>query len=245
MSSSPSSPTSATTTVLHTTELLELILLSLDTRTLLTRAARVSRRFRDTTRASLPLRRALFLAPVADRGPLLPLNPPGAATANRCAPGELPRGLVPVANELVARTFRLGRYDEPDEDHDGGYMPMVAMKWLDEVGEGVGEERWWRKDSGAGGGGGGGAAAAAGSAEDGGSNIVAATVTPTWRRMLISQPPPRRVEVLIYGTSMFQSVKAWVECEEGVTLGSLHDKCRELAYGRSWSKRTVGWFFEL
>ncbi|KAL1634841.1 hypothetical protein SLS58_010524 [Diplodia intermedia] len=189
----------ATTTVFNTTELLELILLSLDPRTLLTAAARVNRRFHDTLRASLPLRRALF---------------------------------------------RLGRYDEPDADHDGGYMPMVAMKALEEMSEGwkrQEEERRRQRRIKA-------AAAAAVSEEgegDGNSVIDGAAATPTWRRMLISQPPPRRVEVVIYGTSMFQSVKAWVECEEGVTLGLLYDKCQELSYGRSWSRRAVGWFFEL
>ncbi|KKY19624.1 hypothetical protein UCDDS831_g05283 [Diplodia seriata] len=239
----------AVTTVFNTTELLELILLSLDPRTLLTAATRVNRRFHDTLRASLPLRRALFLTPAADRGPLLPLNEPGTATANRCAPDALPRALVPIANDFLARKFRLGRYDEPDADHDGGYMPMVAMKALEEMSEGwkrQEEERRRRqtriKATGTA------AATAAVSEEgegDGNSVIDVAAATPTWRRMLISQPPPRRVEVVIYGTSMFQSVKAWVECEEGVTLGLLYDKCQELSYGRSWSRRAVGWFFEL
>ncbi|KAB2580255.1 hypothetical protein BFW01_g12640 [Lasiodiplodia theobromae] len=241
-------------TVLYTSELLELILQHLDTRTLLTSVTRVSRRWRDTAYLSLPLRRhALFLESVPDsaRGALLPLNPPGETTANRIKPGDaLPRELQPVVNEFLLRTFRLGRYDEPDIDHDGGYMPMVAVKGLEQLAEAEEERR--RRGSG-------GAAVVAAAAEaaaageekkrndEGNAQCATAAITgePTWRRMLIIQPPPRRVEIVIYGSDMFQSVKAWVECQEGVTLGVLYDKCQEMVHGRGWRKRSMGWFFEL
>ncbi|EKG15096.1 hypothetical protein MPH_07779 [Macrophomina phaseolina MS6] len=218
----PTTP-SAVLTVLHTPELLELILLALatpstvpGTRTLLTSIPRVCHTFRAVLCSSLALRRALFFAPVADRGALRALNPPGQVPANSCTADALPRALVPAPNEFAVRRFRLGRFDEPDADYDGGYMPMVALRWIDESAAAEKEE--------------------AGAGGDG---------EPSWRRMLVAQPPPRRVEVVVYGTIMFQNVKAWVECEDGVTLGMLHDRCRELACGRGWQKRSMGWYFEL
>ncbi|KAK7726754.1 hypothetical protein SLS57_003315 [Botryosphaeria dothidea] len=207
--------------VLHTTELLELILLSLSTtlpgtQTLLATIPFVCSRWRATVATSLPLNRALFLTTVPNRGPQIELKPPGQLPANHCAPADLPRALQPVVNEFLVRRFRLGRFDEPDADFDGGYMPMVSMRWLYEL-----REEWLRDKA---------------NDEEGG---------PSWKRMLIAQPPPRRVEIMVYGSSMFQTVKVWVECDEGVTLGMLHDKCQELARGRDWQKRTMGWYFEL
>ncbi|GME43332.1 Peroxiredoxin OsmC-like protein [Neofusicoccum parvum] len=212
---------SAATAVFHTTELLELILLSLPLPSILT-ASRVCHNWRAAISSSLPLQRALFFTPTQNRGPMLKLDPPGQPPVNRRDPEDPPREIVPAANELLMKTFRLGRYDDPDPDHDGGYMPMVSMGWLENL-----RAEWEREGWGRGGGMGGGAG------------------EPSWRRMLVAQPPPRRVEITIYGTSMFQSVKAYVECEDGVTLGMMHDQCQQLIRGRPWSKRSMGWFFEL
>lgn len=216
---SPSPTSAAVADVLSTTELLEQILLSLPPRTLLP-CTRVSRRWAATIASSHALQRALFLTPTPSRGALLPLNPPGQQTANRCSPADLPRALQPRVNELLIQRFRLGRFDEPDEDHDGGYMPMVSMRWFEEL-----------------------KVEAVKAKEEGGEGD--GMVEPSWRRMLMAQPPPRRVEIQVYGTSMWQTVKAWVECEGGVTLGLLHDECQRLTSGRDWRKRSMGWFFEL
>lgn len=195
---------SAAEQVFQTTELLELVFLFLDTASLLT-AASVCHHWRTVAASSLPIQRALFLQPALNRGPLLALGPPGELPANVCHANDLPRPLQPRANDLLIRKFRLGHYEPPDPDYDGGYMPMVSVRWLD------GKEG----------------------------------ARPSWRRMFLTQPPPRRVEILIDGTDMFQPVKAWVECADGVTAGMIYDKCHELVSGRPWGKRSMGWFFEL
>ncbi|GME35443.1 hypothetical protein GTA08_BOTSDO07490 [Neofusicoccum parvum] len=216
---------STASSVFRTTELLELILLYLPCASILT-ASRVCRHWHAVVASSLSLQRALFLTPVPERGALLELGPLGALPVNHCNFSDLPRTLQPVVNDTCARKFRLGHFDEPDADYDGGYMPMVTMSWLEHS-----QERQKQEEKPGG--------------EEDVAKVHGGAGQPSWRRMLLAQPPPRRVEVMIYESDMFQLVKFWVECEDGVTFGMMYDKFRELVHGRSWGKRSMGWFFEL
>lgn len=209
----------ATTSVLYTVELLEIILLSLPPESILT-ASRVCRRWNAVAASSLPVQRALFFSPVRNRGPLLKLTPPSTLPANYCESEDLPRALKPHINILLLKKFKLGHFDESDAEFDGGYMPTVSMRWLNEL----------RKDSEQN--------PQAGKGDYNGGQ-------PSWRQMFLTQPPARRVEIMIYETSRFPLVRAWVESEDGVTLGAIHDECENLIHGRGWERRCMGWFFEL
>ncbi|KAH7052347.1 hypothetical protein B0J12DRAFT_70957 [Macrophomina phaseolina] len=219
-------PTSSFHQIAHTTELLELILLALPHPTLLATAPRVCRHWRAVIASSLPLQRALFFAPIAERGPLLPLLPPGDNSGASTPPGpsdgahdgagreEQER---PAPNTLLIKKLRLGHYEAPDAEFDGGYMPMISMRWLVRVLGGASEEGR--------------------QGEEGPEE--------SWKRMYLTQPPARRIEVLIDGTDMFQPVRGWVQDEGGVTAGTVWKKCVEMVAGRAWGKRSMCWFFEL
>ncbi|KAK8155192.1 hypothetical protein BKA80DRAFT_313232 [Phyllosticta citrichinensis] len=116
---------SAAHQVLSTIELLEQVLLQLPFQSLIS-AHQVCHIWNATIRHSTTLQRELFLAPVPCRRGKHQNASLKDVPLNHGDLKKSPRIVKPQLNKLLAKKFRLGILNDPEEDYDGGYMPMVS-----------------------------------------------------------------------------------------------------------------------
>lgn len=117
---------SATHQVLFTIELLENVLLHLPFQSLIA-AHHVCHLWNATIRHSTVLQRALFLTPApCRRAKSQSASSPGDEAVKCCDAKKVPRSIKPKLNKVLAKKFKLGILNDPEEGYDGGYMPMVS-----------------------------------------------------------------------------------------------------------------------